>query len=48
MEFTNNRDEMYYPSIEAGTGLYARILFQYDDGGEVILTTAPSSLDYVY
>ena len=48
MEFTNNRDEMYYPSIEEGTGLYARILFNYGDGGEAILTTSPSALLYTF
>ena len=48
LEFTNNREEVYYPSIEEGTGFYARILFIYGGGEEVILTTSPSSLMYTY
>lgn len=48
MEYTNNRNEMIYPSIDEGTGLYARILFRYGDAGQAILTTSPSALMYTY
>ena len=48
MEFINIRSEIFSPTIEEGTGLYARVLFIWGNLQEVILTTAPSSVMFTH
>jgi hypothetical protein len=46
--FLNDRSKIYSPTIEEGTGLYARILFVWSGLHSHILTTAPSSVLYTF
>ncbi len=46
--YMNDRSSIFSPTIEAGTGLYSRILFIWGDGNEAILTTVPAGLSYTY
>ena len=43
-EYINIRDTIFSPTIDEGTLLYSRILTQWENGGEMILTTPPSAL----
>jgi hypothetical protein len=44
VEYINDRSEVFSPTIDMGTGLYSRVLFQWGEGEEAILTTLPSQL----
>ena len=48
LEFINIRSEIFSPTIEEGTFLYARVLFLWGNMQEVVLTTAPSSVMFTY
>jgi hypothetical protein len=48
IEYINERNEIYSPDIDEGTGLYARVLFIWNDVYSSILTTAPSPLEYTW
>ena len=48
VEYINNRNEIFSPTLDEGTALYARVLFQWGVGEEAILTTAPSELMFTY
>lgn len=48
VDFINIRNEIYSPTIDEGTGLYGRILFTWENGQEVILTTIPTALLFTY
>lgn len=48
MEFTNQRTEAFSPSLEEGTGLYARVLITWADSQEAVLTTPPSPVHFTY
>jgi hypothetical protein len=48
VEYINNRNEVFSPTIDEGTGLYARVLFQWGVGEEAILTTVPSELVFTF
>ncbi len=47
IEFINDRSEVFSPTIDEGTYLYARVLFVYDHG-ECILTTPPSEVMFTH
>lgn len=47
-EYINLRDTIFSPTIEEGTLLYSRILTQWENGGEMILTSPPSALFYTH
>jgi hypothetical protein len=48
MEFTNERNVIFSPSLEEGTGLYARVLVTWADSQQAILTTPPSPVQFTY
>jgi hypothetical protein len=48
VEYINNRNEIFSPTVDEGKGLYARVLFQWGVGEETILTTVPSELEFTY
>ena len=48
LEFTNDRESIFSPTIEEGAVLYSRILTRWGYGIEVILTTPPSALGYTH
>ena len=47
-EYINVRNTIFSLTIEEGTLLYSRILTQWENGGEMILTTPPSALFYTH
>ncbi len=48
LEFTNDRNSVFSPTIEEGAVLYSRILIRWGYGIEEILTTPPSALGYTH
>ncbi len=48
LDFTNNRNSVFSPTIEEDTVLYSRILIRWGYGIESILTTPPSALGYTH
>ncbi len=48
LEFTNDRNSVFSPTIEEGAVLYSRILIRWAGGLEGILTTPPSALGYTH
>ena len=48
MEFINDRSEIFSPTIDEGTMLFARVVFAWGDGFEEILTTPPNALLYTH
>ena len=46
--YIKNQNEVFSSIIDEGTGLYARVLFQWGVGEETILTTVPSERTYTY
>ena len=48
LEFTNDRESIFSPTIEEGVVLYSRILTRWGYGIEEILTTPPSALGYTH
>jgi len=47
-EYINVRDTIFSPTIDEGTLLYSRVLTQWENGGEMILTTPPFALLYTH
>lgn len=48
MEFINDSSEIFSPTIDEGTVLFARVVFAWGDGFEQILTTPPNALLYTH
>jgi len=48
MEFINERSTIFSPSVDEGTGLYARIFFVWENVNGVILTSPPAAVGYTY
>jgi hypothetical protein len=48
VEFTNDRDTIFSPTIEEGAVLYSSVLTRWGNGSEMILTTPPSALRYTH
>lgn len=48
MEFINDRSEIFSPTIEEGTVLFARVIFTWGEGHEQILTTPPKALMFTH
>jgi hypothetical protein len=48
MEFINDRSEIFSPTIEEGTVLFARVVFTWGEGNEQILTTPPKALMFTH
>lgn len=48
MEFINDRSEIFSPTIDEGTVLFARVVFAWGNGFEQVLTTPPSALLYTH
>ena len=48
LDFTNDRNSVFSPTIEKGAILYSRILIRWGYGIEEILTTPPSPVHYTH
>ncbi|MGY5853803.1 MAG: hypothetical protein RTU92_09575 [Candidatus Thorarchaeota archaeon] len=48
IEYINSRSEIYSPTLEEDTMLYARVLFVWGDGNQQILTTPPAALLFTF